>query len=296
MLGVLSLPGLVPDNAAASDADEGIVPVSGAQLFYRSEGAGEPILMIAGFACDQTIWDVLAPLLRARFRVIRFDNRGIGRSAGIGGKAVDVSRLTVTSMAEDAAGILAALGIGRVHVIGHSMGAQVAQELCLGARGRVASLSLLSSWAKPDGRLAWLIRLFGDLADRLAPEDYPRLLLPWMFTDEAFNSTPEAMSGAVRQWASNPLRPTPALLRAQSHAILANDTSARLHAIRVPTFVGVARGDALTVPRLSKDLAAGIAGAAYAEIEAGAHAFILDEASQIAERMMPFLAAHPIAL
>jgi len=60
--------------------------------------------------------------------------------------------------------------------------------------------------------------------------------------------------------------------------------------------VGVARGDALTVPRLSKDLAAGIAGAAYAEIEAGAHAFILDEASQIAERMMPFLAAHPIAL
>ena len=288
LFGAVALNGLVPNEAAAADATEGVVTVSDAQLFYRIEGIDEPLLMIAGFSCDLTIWDVLAPLLRERFRVVRFDNRGIGRS-------VTAPALGVGGMAEDAASLLAALGIERAHVLGHSMGGQIAQELCLRTPGRVATLGLLSSWAKPDARFAWLIRLFGDLADRLGPPEYPRVLLPWMFTDSTFNAAPQAMEAAVQEWADNPLRPTPALLRAQSQAILATDTSSRLNAIRVPTFVSVAAGDALTPPRLSRDLAAGIAGATYAVSGIGAHAFILDAAPQIAERLIAFLADHPIA-
>jgi 3-oxoadipate enol-lactonase len=290
----VSLAGMVPGEASAAEAQEGTIPVPGAELFYKSEGAGEPLLLISGFSCDQTIWDTFAPLLHSRFRVIRFDNRGIGRSTTAAGKSVDVSGLTVNGMAEDAVAVLSALGIARAHVVGHSMGGQIAQELCIQAGDRVASLSLLSSWAKPDARLSWLIRLFGDLADRLAPEDYVRVLLPWMFTEDAFTAMPQAMEGAVRRWVNNPQRPTPALLRAQCNAILASDTSARLPDIRTPTFVSVAHGDSLTPPQLSRVLAAGIFGAAYFESDAGAHAFILDAASEIVSRLIPFLDAHPV--
>jgi len=295
LFGAAALNGLMPNEAAATDAMEGVVTLSDAHVFYRIEGVGEPLLMIAGFSCDLTIWDALAPLLRERFRVVRFDNRGIGRSAISSAKTAAAPGLTVGGMAADAASLLAALGIERAHVLGHSMGGQIAQDLCLQTPDRVATLSLLSSWARPDARLAWLIRLFGDLADRLGPQEYARVLLPWMFTDGAFNAAPQAMDAAVHRWEDNPLRPTPALLRAQGLAILATDTSRRLQAIRTPTFVSVAAGDALTPPRLSRDLAAGIAGAVYAESDVGAHAFILDAAPGIAERLIAFLAAHPMA-
>ncbi len=231
----------------AADATEGFAPVSGSRLFYRVEGAGEPLLLLAGFNCDHAIWDALTPMLSHRFRVIRFDNRGIGRSVG-NDDAADLAGLTTRLMAEDTAALLRALDIRRAHVLGHSWGGQIAQELSLRFPYLVATLSLLSCWAKPDAKLAWLIRLFGDLATTLDDDRYPRALLPWMFTDDAFNAAPKAMEDAALQWAANPLRPSPALLFAQSRAILATDTAAQLGGIDTPTSVIVATGDALTPP------------------------------------------------
>jgi 3-oxoadipate enol-lactonase len=298
LLAAAGLLGLMPlgiPSVCAADATEGSIEVPGARLFYRSEGTGEPLLLIAGFSCDLTIWDALAPLLRERFRVIRFDNRGIGRSERTNAAASDISSLSIGQMAQDSLALLDALAVPRAHVLGHSMGAQIAQELSLHAGGRIATLSLLSSWAEPDGRFAWLIRLFGDLAGRIGPEQYARVLLPWMFTEVAFSAAPDAMEQAARQAASYPLRPKPALLQAQSRAILGNRTGGRLGRIAVPTLVGVAGGDALTPARLSRTIADAIPGARYAEINSGGHAFILDAAPRVAEQVASFLAAHPLA-
>jgi 3-oxoadipate enol-lactonase len=275
--------------AQASDAAEGAVTTAGARLHYRSEGAGEPLLLIAGFSCDLSIWDALAPLLRDRYRVIRFDNRGIGRSAT---EAEASSALSIGQMAEDSLAVLDALGIARAHVLGHSMGGQIAQELCLRAGARVATLSLLSSWAVPDARLAWLIRLFGEAAGKLEPELYARLLLPWMFPEAAFDAAPEAMAAVAREAARNPLRPTPACLKAQADAIIAGKTLDRLSHVRVPALVAVASGDMLTPPHLSRQLAAAISGARFVEIKTGGHAFVLDSAQPIADEVAAFLNAH----
>jgi pimeloyl-ACP methyl ester carboxylesterase len=277
----------------AADATEGFAPVSGSRLFYRVEGAGEPLLLLAGFNCDHAIWDALTPMLSHRFRVIRFDNRGIGRSVG-NDDAADLAGLTTRLMAEDTAALLRALDIRRAHVLGHSLGGQIAQELSLRFPYLVATLSLLSCWAKPDAKLAWLIRLFGDLATTLDDDRYPRALLPWMFTDDAFNAAPKAMEDAALQWAANPLRPSPALLFAQSRAILATDTAAQLGGIDTPTSVIVATGDALTPPHLSRALVAQIKDATYTEIAAGGHAFILDAVPLIADHVSTFLASHPL--
>ena len=54
--------------------------VNGIDLFYEAEGEGEPILLLPGFGCDHTAWSFAAPLLAARHRVIRPDNRGTGHS------------------------------------------------------------------------------------------------------------------------------------------------------------------------------------------------------------------------
>src|SRR5262245_57316151 len=95
----------------------------GIEIFYDVHGAGEPLLLIAGFACDHTIWSAVCPLLASRYRVIVFDNRGVGQTSA------PEAAMTIPQMAEDAAGLLDGLGLGRVHVAGHSMGGMIAQEL-----------------------------------------------------------------------------------------------------------------------------------------------------------------------
>src|SRR5262245_22618692 len=120
------------------------VPANGIDVYYEAHGAGDPLLLVAGFGCDHTIWSGLVPALAARHRVILFDNRGTGQTSG--------AVTGVRQMADDAAGLLDALGPGPAHVAGHSMGGMIAQELALAHPGRVRSLALLSSCARLDDR------------------------------------------------------------------------------------------------------------------------------------------------
>jgi pimeloyl-ACP methyl ester carboxylesterase len=55
-------------------------PVNGIDLFYEADGREDPLLLIAGFGCDHTAWAFATPALARRYRVIRPDNRGSGRS------------------------------------------------------------------------------------------------------------------------------------------------------------------------------------------------------------------------
>ena len=79
------------------------VQANGIELFYEESGAGEPLLLIAGFACDHTNWRKLVPLLASNYRLIIFDNRGVGQSTS------PATAYTIGRMAEDTIGLLDAI-------------------------------------------------------------------------------------------------------------------------------------------------------------------------------------------
>ena len=104
---------------------------SGVEIAYLDEGAGDPILLIHGFASNARVnwvdtgWVRL--LARAGRRVIAVDNRGHGRSA----KLYRLEDYGADIMADDAAGLLAHLGLARADVMGYSMGARITAFLAL---------------------------------------------------------------------------------------------------------------------------------------------------------------------
>jgi 3-oxoadipate enol-lactonase len=99
----------------------------------------------------------MIPLLASQYRVIVFDNRGVGQTSAPN------TPHSIRQMAEDAAGLLDAMGLSRVHVAGHSMGGQIAQELALAHPGRVRTLMLLASCARLDERGKAVIESWGEL-------------------------------------------------------------------------------------------------------------------------------------
>jgi pimeloyl-ACP methyl ester carboxylesterase len=104
---------------------------AGVRIAFADEGQGEPVLLIHGFASNgrvnwaDTGW--IRDLMRAGFRVITIDNRGHGESE----KLYDSALYDASTMAEDAARLLAHLGITRAHVMGYSMGARIAAFLTI---------------------------------------------------------------------------------------------------------------------------------------------------------------------
>src|SRR5947208_9121971 len=111
--------------------------VGDANIEYYLEGNGPPLLLISGFTAQASGWHgPFIQLLRPRFQVIRYSHRGTGTSDRLTGE------VSLRELADDAAGILSALGIDKAHVFGVSMGGMIAQELVLHHPQRVERLVL----------------------------------------------------------------------------------------------------------------------------------------------------------
>ncbi|CAG1007726.1 Aclacinomycin methylesterase RdmC [Myxococcaceae bacterium] len=142
---------------------------NGIELEFDGFGSAEhpPVLLVMGLGAQMIFWDEeFCEGLAARGRfVVRFDNRDVGLStkldalgvpdfaamlpALLGGRSVAAPYL-LTDMADDAAGLLEALGIDAAHVVGASMGGMIAQTLALRHPKRVRTLtSIMSTTGKP---------------------------------------------------------------------------------------------------------------------------------------------------
>ena len=128
------------------------VDIIGGQLWTRTEGAGEDVMLIAGLGDDGSAWEAQVDALARRFRVTVLDNRGTGRSSA------PPPPWTVCDLARDALAVLDGLGIAAAHVVGSGLGAAAAQELAAAAPARVRSLVLNGSWVRADAPFRSLVQ------------------------------------------------------------------------------------------------------------------------------------------
>jgi pimeloyl-ACP methyl ester carboxylesterase len=140
-------------------SEEQLAPANGIELCYQEMGDpdGEPLVLIMGLATQMIAWDeeFCGMLAERGFRVVRFDNRDIGRSTRIRGAGVPnpldllVGRgrpeYRLRDMAEDTVGLMDHLGIDAAHVVGASMGGMIAQCTAIGHPDRVRSLCSIMS-------------------------------------------------------------------------------------------------------------------------------------------------------
>jgi pimeloyl-ACP methyl ester carboxylesterase len=271
------------------------VPANGIQLCYETFGdrANSPLVLIMGLATQMIVWDdEFCALLAARgFWVIRFDNRDIGMSTRFS-KArtprlaelmlAQATRIkfrvpyTLRDMAADTVGLMDALGIRSVHIVGASMGGMIAQELAILYPARMRSLtSIMSSTGDPKlpgpkpRALAVLakkvplnragyVREYVHTWSVLAGDHFP------------FDAERTARQGAAAY--DRGINP-PGVARQMMAIIASGNRRKALRSVRVPTLVIHGTADPLVPDDAGRDTALTIPGARLLLIEGMGHSF-----------------------
>ena len=209
---------------------------------YRSEGAGEPLVLIHGVGGDASTWDALVPELAMRFRVIRPDLRGHGRSPLL------TTPCTAEDLARDVLQVMDRLGVASAGVAGNSLGGQVAQALALLAPQRVRKLAFIST-----------------VAGRTSTERDNALKRIEVLKEKGIG---EIARGNVERWFTDAFRARhPELVEARVKVLLESDPTSYLHAytvfatadyadelprIHAPTLIVTGEHDVAATPRMAK--------------------------------------------
>jgi len=286
-------------------------PNTGIELFYEDHGdpAHPPVLLVMGLGAQLTLWpDELVEALTGRgFRVIRFDNRDIGLSQKMEGEKapkvvwqVLLTKLgfpprvpyTLTDMADDAIGLLDALGIGRAHVVGGSMGGMIAQLMAVHHPERLLSLtSIFSTTGNPKLPKAEK-EAMDALTAPLESLDEETVVAHGMRVQRAigspaFRPDDEALRERVLKSVRRSVYP-PGLPRQLAAIIADGDRRERLARITAPTLVLHGEADPLVKVEAGEDTAMAIPGARLVTIPGWGH----DLPVELADRLADEIAAH----
>jgi len=256
--------------------------VNGTRLAYAVSGKGAPVVLIHGFSLDMRMWDPQIPTLEDRYRVVRYDLRGFGRSA------LPDSSPYVAS--EDLAALLDFLQIERAALAGLSLGGTVAIHFALDFPNRVSSLILIDAvvsgwqWSEEGTALQTAVWQAGkeqgaDAARRLwleHPMFTPVRANPITASD--FDRMVEAYSGFHWTTDDSQVWPDPPALE-------------RLGEIGAPTLVAVGELDTPDLQGTAEALANGIPGAQKTVVRGAGHMSNMEKPDQVTELIIGHLTA-----
>jgi 3-oxoadipate enol-lactonase len=256
--------------------------MSDVHIAWEALGDGPPLLLIHGLGYERHGWGPIPGLLAEDFRVLLFDNRGIGESD------VPPGPYSTAMMAGDALAVLDAAGAERAHVVGTSLGGMVAQELVLAAPERADRLVLACT--TPGGTTFPIPQRTLDAIARfptLPPEEGYRLVVGNALSDTTVRERPELVDEIVAYRLAHP--PDLAGWQAQAAASLGFDAIARLGEMRAPTLVMHGTGDHVVDVRNADLLAEVIPGAQLELYEERGHLFFWEEPERVARALKEFL-------
>lgn len=257
--------------------------VNGTRLHYVLDGAeGAPVVALSNsLSTDMRMWNPQHGVLAAKYRVLRYDVRGHGKSMA------SPSPYSVEMLADDLAGLVDLLGLGAVHVVGLSLGGMTAQVLAMRRPELVASLALVATTCQPPfgtreawGKRADEVRQTGDFSLVEGP-----MLERWL-TRRFRRARPDGVALVREMIQGTSLEG----YMGACHAIGGLDACGGLRDFARPVRIFAGEEDPGTTVEDAEMIAAGIPGARLVVVEHARHLLNWDAEAQFTPMLMGWLA------
>jgi len=246
---------------------------------YVIEGDGPDLILIHGIGASYNTWDGVVPLLKDRYRCIRYDLRGHARSP------MPTESFTLDHLVADLERIYELLNINHAHVAGHSLGGMIAPMYALKHPERVISMGLLSTAAgRTDEEKAKVIGLVKAMEQQGVAPLLDQLVTRW-FTDDFIERRPDVID-ARRQKVLD----TDETVFLNVFRIYAETEMAPLlHKIDTPALVMTGELDGGCNPRINRFIASELPHAKLDILPDLKHAIFLEDPERAAKHLGAFL-------
>jgi pimeloyl-ACP methyl ester carboxylesterase len=251
------------------------------RLAVEIDGEGDPIVFVHGLGGTSNVFQPQVMALAGRYRMVRPDLPGAGRSPAGGGT------LSIGGFADAVARIARVLGIERAHFVGHSMGTIVCQHIAVNEPRLVRSLALFGPLAAPPDAARQGMR---DRAAKVRAEGMPGVadaILQGAVSADTRSNNPVAASFVrellMRQDAEGYARQCEALATAEA---------ADVQRIKCPTLLVTGDEDAIASPSAVRALAERIAGARVTVLNRCGHWTTLERAAECSAALKEFYAGR----
>ncbi|EGD56977.1 alpha/beta fold hydrolase [Gordonia neofelifaecis] len=263
--------------------------LNGITLSYTDAGSGPLVVMVMGTGSPGRVWHAhqQPALVKAGYRVVTFDNRGIAPSSEC------VEGFTLADMVADTAALIEHLG-GPALVVGTSLGARITQELALARPDLVSAAVMLATYGRPTPMLEAVSAGERELFDQniTLPDSYHAALTAHL------NLSPHTLSDdrAARDWLdiigfSGQVRSRGVRAQLGLHDREQNRLPAYRN-VKAPCLV-VGFADDRTLPSyLAKEVSEAIPSAEYREIERAGHYGYLEQPDEVNSLILDFLSRH----
>ncbi|SEH43327.1 3-oxoadipate enol-lactonase [Methylobacterium sp. 275MFSha3.1] len=255
------------------------ITVGGLGLRYHLEGPEDAPVVAFSNSLGATLemWDALVPALTGRYRTLRYDTRGHG------GSETRDRPVAIADLAGDLAGLLDALGIGRAHLVGLSLGGMTVQALASADPGRALSATLMATAAFLPSLQSWDERAATVRAQGTAA--VVEATLGRWFTPGFAERAPETVRAVRERF----LACDSAGYAVCCGAIGRMDLRPALGAITAPTLVIAGRDDPSTPPAMAEEICGGIAQAELVVLPRAAHLLAVERAEAVGGYLRAFL-------
>jgi pimeloyl-ACP methyl ester carboxylesterase len=258
------------------------VPVGDINIACRVLGQGDPIVLIMGYGSTMDMWDPLfLNDLSSKYKVIIFDNRGMGNTTAPPGN------FSIAQFANDTAGLIAALDIEKAHILGWSMGSFVAQELAIRYPERVNKIILYAGDCGGKESVMPSPQVLKDLTNTSgSAEERGMRLFNLLFPKDWLSEQPP-----FYKWFPIPKETSsPENIERQSQAIEAWPGACdRLGSIKSPALVVTGTEDVLTPPENAFILAKRINASWLVQFEGAGHGLMYQYPDRLAKIVEDFI-------
>jgi pimeloyl-ACP methyl ester carboxylesterase len=247
-------------------------------------GDGYPIVLIQGLTANMDWWDPeLADTLSKKYNVLRFDNRGAGRTV-----TPKEGEFSCEQFADDTVGLMKAKGIERAHILSMSMGGAIAQELAVKYPEKVNKLVLGCTFCGGRHMVQASHEVVQILVDTSGGfEGAFSRVLTLMFPKDYVDANPNFVKGFKERYCRAPISAHNAMR--QFMAVARLNTYNRLPKIVTPTLIACGTDDILIPPQNSRILAERIPGAKLIEYPGSGHGFMSQMRDDFTKDLLAFL-------
>lgn len=252
-----------------------------AKIYYEVHGEGPGFLLIAGLSSDSNSWQYIKKPLSKEFTLIIYDNRGCGRTESEG-------PFNLADLASDAISLIDHLGHNKVHLLGHSMGGMIAQEIAITQSERIDKLILASSSTRlSDKGQQKLDDLYNKWLNGIDMAEWYRLMFKDLFSSKV-TSNKQFMDAAIIFALSYPYAQSLDGFKRQLDTIKNFDFSHRIRNILHETLIISGSEDILIPVEESRQLL-NIGGKTHFQIiDEAAHSLHAEKPGEFSEIVMKF--------